>query len=353
VNTRSILRKVIFISVTLAVCSGLLVLLVAAIGKKNREHCTDYVVNLKDAKDNIFISEKDVMKLMNETTHGKIKGEPITEFNLTNLEQKLKGNPWIKDANLYFDNKDVLHIAVKEKEPIARIFTTKGRSFYIDSSGDQMPLSDLQSARVPLFTNFPDLSDRQAGKNVLNTNDSALLSDVKKTSLFILNDPFWMAQVEQVDIDEDDGFEMIPTVGDHIVKLGNGDDIDKKFHRLLVFYQQVLGKAGFNKYNVVDVRFNGQVIGSKTKTTKIDPLQVKRNVEKLLEAASQMQRDTLASLPVITDKTISRDKEPKSKTLVQQQTSSNPLKTTTTKPKLIEKKTEEQKPKAVIPAKSY
>ena len=118
----------------MAVCSGLLVLLVAAIGKKNRERCVDYVVNIKDAKDNIFISEKDIMKLMNDVTKGKIKGEPITEFNLRNLEQKVKGNPWIKDANLYFDNKDVLHIAVKEKEPVARIFTTKGRSFYIDSS---------------------------------------------------------------------------------------------------------------------------------------------------------------------------------------------------------------------------
>jgi cell division protein FtsQ len=326
---------------------------VAAIGKKNRAHCTDYVVNLKDAKDNIFISEKDVMKLMNEVTHGKIKGEPINEFNLTNLEQKLKGNPWIKDANLYFDNKDVLHIAVKQKEPIARIFTRKGRSFYIDSSENQMPLSDLQSARVPVFTNFPDLPDRQAGKKVVNAKDSALLSDVKKTSLFIMEHPFWMAQVEQVDINEEDGFEMIPTVGNHIVKLGNGDNIDKKFHRLLLFYQQVLSKAGFNKYNVVDVRFDGQVIGSKTNTTKVDSLQAKRNVEKLLQDARQMQRDTLASLPAITDKTVSPDKEPKPNTLVQQQTNSNPLKTTTAKPKLIEKKTEERKPKAVMPAKDY
>ena len=213
-----------------------------------------------------------------------------------------------------------------------------------------MPLSDLQSARVPVFTNFPD---RQAGKKVLNAKDSALLSDVKKTSLFILNDPFWMAQTEQVDIDEDDGFEMIPTVGNHIVKLGNGDDIDKKFHRLLVFYQQVLSKTGFDKYNTVDVRFEGQVIGSKTKVTKVDSLQVRRNVEKLLQDAKQMQQDALTSLPVANDKNISTDKETEPKPLVQQQTNSKPLKTMITKPKLIEKKQEEKKPKAVMPAKSY
>ena len=30
--------------------------------------------------------------------------------------------------------------------------------------------------------------------------------------------------------------------------------------RLLLFYRQVLGKAGFNKYNIIDVQFDGQVI---------------------------------------------------------------------------------------------
>ncbi len=324
-------------------CSGLLVLLVAAIGKKNKEHCTDCVVSIKGVKNNLFVNEKDIMKSVNDATKGKIKGEPITEFNLRKLEQQLKENAWVKEANLYFDNKDVLHIAVTEKEPIARIFTIKGKSFYIDSSENQMPLSDMRSARVPVFTDFPD-------KKELNAKDSILLDDVKKTSLFILHDLFWMAQTEQVDINGDGEFEMIPTVGNHMVKLGNGDDIAQKFHRLLVFYQQVLSKTGFDRYNIVDVRYEGQVIGSKIKTTKVDSLQIKRNVEKLLQEAKQMQKDTITALPVSNNENISLDKKAESKTLVQKQSNSDLLKATITKPKLIEKKTEERKPKAVMPA---
>jgi len=282
VNTKRIIQKIVFVTLTLAACSGLVVLLVAAIGKKNHERCRDYVIKIKGEKNNFFIGEKDVLKLISASMNGRIRGEAITNFNLRKLEQLLRDNAWIKSANLYFDNQDVLHISVLENEPVARIFTTTGKSFYIDSSKKQMPLSDKMSARVPVFTNFPN-------KRFLSEKDSVLLNDVKKTAIFILNDPFWMGQTEQIDITEDRKFEMVPTIGNHIVKLGSGEDIDKKFRRLLVFYQQVMSKTSFDKYNFVDVQYEGQVIGSKEKTSKVDSVQLKLNIEKLLREAKQMR----------------------------------------------------------------
>ena len=277
-------------ALTLTACSGLVVLLVAAIGRRNHELCKDYVITMQGAQKNLFINEKDIKKLLNAGLNGKIKGEPIADFNLRKLEQLLKGNAWVKNANLYFDNREVLHISVEEKEPVARIFTTAGKSFYIDNEGEKMPLSDMMSARVPVFTNFPD-------KKVLSTKDSILLNDIRGTASFILNDSFWMAQTEQIDITEDRNFEMIPTIGNHIVKLGKGDDIDKKFRRLLIFYQQVLSKTSFDKYNIVDVQYTGQVIGSKTRMSKVDSMQLKKNIEKLLQEARKMQTDTIAFIP--------------------------------------------------------
>jgi len=287
-DTRRIIQRTVFITLTLAACSGLVVLLVAAIGKKNHENCRDYVITIKGAENNMFIDEKDVTQLLIKATNGKVKGQAIVSFNLRKLEQSLKDNVWIRNAELYFDNNDILHISVIERQPIARIFTEKGKSFYIDSTMKQIPLSDKMSARVPVFTNFPD-------KIRLSEKDSSILKDVKKTAEFILNDPFWMAQVEQIDISDCGfkcwSFEMTPTIGNHIVKLGNGDDMEKKFHRLLVFYQQVMCKTGFNKYDVVDVQFEGQVVASKNQRTKVDSLQMEKNVQKLLQEAKQMENE--------------------------------------------------------------
>ena len=316
-NTKKVIQRVVFITITLAVCSGLIVLFVAAIGKRNREHCKDYTIKINGARNAYFIGEKDVLKIVTAATNGKIKGMPIVDFNLKKLEQQLKDNAWIRSANLYFDNQSVLHISVMEKEPIARIFTIGGRSFYIDSSATRMPLSAKMSARVPVFTNFPD-------KRFLSVKDSALLNDIRKTAWFILNDPFWMSQTEQIDITEHRTFEMIPTVGDHIVKLGNGDEIDKKFHRLLAFYQQVLSKTSFDKYNFIDVQFNGQVIGTKEKISKVDSVQLKRNIEKLLMEARQMQKDTTVTMPATANEST-----------VIEQTNANPMKAVrTAKPNL-------------------
>jgi len=222
-NAKVAVRKVLFVTVWLTIGAGMLTLLIAAIGKKNHGLCRDYSITIKSTPNNFFIGEKDVQKLLIAAMNGNIKGQHVSSFNLHQLEQLLEDNDWINDAELYFDNHDVLHISITEREPIARIFTTTGNSFYIDSLGRKMPLSDRISARVPVFTGFP-------GKKILGNKDSLLLNDVTTTAKFIYNDPFWMAQAAQIDITPERNFEMIPVVGNHTIKLGNGENIDQKLH---------------------------------------------------------------------------------------------------------------------------
>jgi len=293
-NAKGAVKKVLFVSMWLIIATGMVILLAAAVRKQKNNHCKDYSITIKGTQNNFFINEKDVQQLIMGGTNGTIKGQPLSSFNLHQLEQLLEDNTWINDAELYFDNRDVLHITVKEREPIARIFTTIGSSFYIDSMGKQMPLSERMSARVPVFTGFPS-------KNIASKNDKKLLDEVRLTAKFIFNDPFWMAQVAQIDItpvpstSSEWNFEMTPVVGNHTVKLGDGENIDEKFHRLMVFYKQILSKAGFDKYKVIDVQYAGQVVASKqTGNAKVDIKQLQKNVEKLLQEATEYNTDTIA-----------------------------------------------------------
>ena len=340
-NTKRIIQKIVFVTLTLAACAGLVVLLVAAIGKKNHERCRDYVITIKGAQHNLFIDESDIKKILSQAINGKITGERMSDFNLRKLEQVIRTNAWVNRANLYFDNRDVLHIKVLENEPIARIFTTTGKSFYIDSTTRQMPVSEKMSARVPVFTNFPQ-------KKFLSDKDSALLNDIRKIALFILNDSFWMSQTEQLEIAKDRGFEMVPTIGNHIVRLGNGNDIDKKFQRLFVFYQQVMSKMGFNKYNVVDVQYDGQVIGTKERISKVDSVQLRKNIERLLQEAKDMREDTTGEYSAKQNINLERQRAPQA-SVSETQTSAAPSKTTSNaKLKLIVNRKEREKPKAVM-----
>ncbi len=292
-NAKTTIRKVLFVALWVCIGGGMFVLLMAAITKKKRGHCSDYTIVLKGASGNYFINEKDVQQLLMKATKSSIKGQPVASFNLSQLEQTLEHNTWINDAELYFDNQDVLHVTVTEKEPVARIFTVAGSSFYIDNLGRKMPLSDKLSARVPVFTGFPE-------KKILTAADSVLLNEVRTTANFIVNDPFWMAQVAQIDITAERTFEMTPVVGNHTVKLGSGEDMDKKFHRLMVFYRQVLSKTGFDKYKMIDVQYKGQVVVAKqVGDVKVDVVQLRKNVEKLLQQSIEAENDTvIKAMPV-------------------------------------------------------
>ena len=270
----------------------MLTLLIAAIGRQKKDHCQDYVIRIKGPQDNLFIDDKDVLKILKTTLNGDIKGQRRSAFDLQHLEQQLEKSIWIKDAELYFDNHDVLHITVTEREPIARLFTVSGKSSYLDETGKLMPLSDKMSARVPVFTSFPD--------KIISRRDSTLVNNIRTAATLILHDPFWMAQVSQIDITPERNFEMTPVVGNHVVLLGDGENMDRKFHRLFVFYKNVLNQTGFDKYKTIDVRYAGQVIAAKNRQdARIDTSQLRLNVEKLLREAGEVPNDSLIAVQAL------------------------------------------------------
>jgi cell division protein FtsQ len=272
-----------------------LVLLIAAIHTKNNKVCKGINVEINGAGNNFFVDAKQVTKILTSTE--TIKEEPIENINLRMLEERLKTDNWIADADLFFDNNEVLQAVVVEKDPVARIFTVDGGSFYIDSTCEHLPLSDKLSARVPMFTNFP--TDRTR----LSRPDSELMASVKELALFIQGDDFWKAQVSQIDITPD-GFEVVPTIGNHIVLFGDGEDYKEKFDRLFSFYKQVSTQVGFDKYEKIDVRFKGQVIATKkgTSATAVDTSKAKEVLVDLLtqskKATEAPEEDTTKVLPV-------------------------------------------------------
>ena len=324
--------------------AGMLSLLIAAIGKKNREDCTDHTIAIKGAEENYFIDAGDINKLLRSGVGSSLKGKKIKEINLQKLEQLLRDNVWIRNAEMWFDNRNVLHVEVYQRQPIARIFTTKGNTFYIDSTAMRLPLSEKRSAKVPVFTGFPD-------KKSYAPKDSLLLADVRKIALYVKHDPFWMSQIAQIDITADRNFELSPVVGNHLIKLGNGNEIETKFDRLMTFYKQVLAQKGFDSYSTIDVQYTGQVVGTRrgTEKNKVDTVMLKRRVNEMLRQV-QNQYDSIVALkpiiekPIISGAQVSTNSSRATRT---QPANPNALKTESL-PSKNENKSDKNKPRAVM-----
>jgi len=283
------IRKIVSVTIWGMVGAGVLVLLVAAVRYRNNNTCKGYSIEIAGGRSALFIDKKGITDLLISAGAGHGQERPIQSFDLRRLESALEKNVWIKKAQLFFDNNGILRVNVLEREPAARIFTSDGNSFYIDSSGVQLPLQDKVQARLPVFTGYP------APKIRLQGRDSALTAGLLQISSFIRQDSFWSAQVAQVDITADRSFELEPEIGRHRVSFGDGSDIRQKFHRLFVFYKEVLSRTGFDKYSRIDVSYAGQVIGVKkgSEQSRYDSIQGMNNIRQLILSAQQLQQDTI------------------------------------------------------------
>ncbi len=267
------------------VATGTLVLLVAAIQKKSEKFCTDVQVEINGATEHVFVDEKDVKEILKRK--GSFTGVSMTRVDLRNIEEALEKDPWIKNAELFFDNKQVLQVSITEREPVARIFTVMGNSFYLDSSGRVLPLSEKLTARVPVFTGFP------FGKK-LSSPDSMLLKDVISLSNYIYADTFWNAQIAQIDISGNE-FEMIPVIGNHVIRFGDVSDMDKKFKKLFSFYKNVGTRVGFDKYETINLKYEGQILATKRGAVVpiSDSTSAMQQLQNSLEKMQDMARDTV------------------------------------------------------------
>jgi cell division protein FtsQ len=228
------LKKLLVLMIWIMMGAGTVVLLIAAISKRNNERCTNVEINITGAQNNFFIDKNEVLKILENSNGGAFKKKPIHKIDIATLESELNKIPWVRDVQLYFDNNNVLRVSIKEREPIARIFTTAGKSFYIDTSLTRLPWSNRFSPRVPVFTGFP--SDAA----ILSKQDSALIRDIGTLSEFFAENPFWMAQIDQVDITGKEEFDLVPKLGSTIIHFGDAGNYRQKFNNLLCFYKQVL-----------------------------------------------------------------------------------------------------------------
>ena len=255
INKQNIIRFFINLLWVL-VGSASIVLLVSAVHNKEIKVCKGVEINISGVSNNFFIDKTDVYNIIKNFGGDSTQKKSLASIDLGRIEKALEKDLWVKNAELYFDNNNFLKVSVEEREPVARLFTVTGNTFYIDSSCMMLPLSDKFSARLPVFTGFT--SDAK----ILAKHDSTLLCNIKNMSLKILADTFLMAMIDQVDINVNRSFELIPKLGKQRIIFGDASDVDSKFNKLKMFYKDVITQSGWNRYSTINLQYKNQIVAS-------------------------------------------------------------------------------------------
>ena len=117
-----------------------------------------------------------------------------------------------------------------------------------------MPLSKNYIYYTTVVTNVPEIKNDSTGWDTRKQ----IVSLVRT----IQADTFWNSQISEISIDSPGMFELTPVLGDQRIILGSTAKVSDKLNNLFLFYKNVLNRIGWDKYETLDLRFNGQVVAS-------------------------------------------------------------------------------------------
>lgn len=151
-----------------------------------------------------------------------------------------------------------------------RVVNYNNESYYIDNEGVLFPTSENYTARVLVASgNLNEPYALYCSKKAFEAEKQeqlqrkTLLDDLYYLSHYIYNDSLWCAMFEQIYLNENGEFELIPKVGDIIIEFGDTSDLQNKFIKLRAFYEQIVPKINLKDFSRVNLKYKKQIVCTK------------------------------------------------------------------------------------------
>lgn len=202
-----------------------------------------------------LISERDVRQALLASFGNTLEGTELGRLEVERMERVLEGDPFVLDAEAYIDQKNVLHVRIKQREPLLRILDNNGGNYYLDQEGAKMPPSPNFAAHVLVATGNVAPYTPEFMKKKKNT-----LKDLFTLTQTLQADEFFASFIQQIHVSNTGEFTLVPLVGDQNIVLGTARKLDDKLRRLKIFYKEGMPYSGWRKYESINLKYNGQVV---------------------------------------------------------------------------------------------
>ena len=242
-------HKILFsVLITLLVC-GLAVMLAFVVPNKDGRVCQNIHLVVSDYDQFKFISDKDVSAQLKNSSIYPI-GKKYADINLAEIEKSLLKLNMVKDVKCYFANNGDINVSVTQRVPVFRV-VTEGYDYYIDNERKRMPTSIKFSAYVPIVTG--------------NVNFEFATTDLYDFVVYLQSKNRWRSAFTQIYVYPNNKVELVPRVGDFIIKLGTLERYESKLEKLDKFLEVLPKYHSWNKYSTINLEFRDQVVCTKRK----------------------------------------------------------------------------------------
>jgi len=245
---------------------GVGVVFYAANQAEQRTKLKKPLIEIHTQDENAFLTEQELIdrlqlrKLFRQKMQAK-------QLHVHTIERAIAAMAEVKKVNVYKHLGAKWEIQLELRKPIARIFNTKGQSYYLDQDGFMMYRSSLHTARVLVFSGaIHDPYNPRLNCDFINNptlKSSQKINQIYHISNYVCNDPLMHKLIGQIHLQKNGDFVLIPLVGDQKIIFGaapNPELVQDKFERLEHFYKEALPHEGWNKYKEISVKYEGQIV---------------------------------------------------------------------------------------------
>ncbi|MDR1585008.1 MAG: cell division protein FtsQ/DivIB [Prevotellaceae bacterium] len=238
------LKKILPAFFAVLVLAYMCTVLAFTAGNGKETVCNQLNITMVDSAKIRLISSREIARILAGNNLNPV-GKTYKHIETESIENLLRRNPVIKDVECYKTPAGVLQLRVVQRSPKFRVMT-EGENYYVDTERFIMPVSTSYAAYIPVVSG-----------QVTKTRAAGDLFDF---ITFLEKNPFWNAQIEQIYITYDRNIELVPRIGDSLIRLGSLDNYKVKLNKLEKLYAEVFCEIGWNRYKTIDLRYKNQVV---------------------------------------------------------------------------------------------
>ena len=217
--------------------------------------------------------------------------QQVKNVNCKKVSETICSNVYVEHCETSVSIGRDIVIHATQRTPIIRLFATKDVSVeqkpaidslgikaqtitrtashecYLDKEGCYMPLSNEGSADVLVGNGYikqhlPIRCDSVNFKAMAEQDSTKgqPLAQIWALAMFLHKHQEYGPLFDQLYMDEKGDLCLAPKVGNHIVIVGDADNLEKKFSDLLVFYHKAMNQVGWNTYKQINLKYKKQII---------------------------------------------------------------------------------------------
>ena len=185
----------------------------------------------------------------------KLVGMRLDVLDTKGVENYLRQYSNFEDVECSVTTDGTLKVRITPMNPVLRVFD-EGNSYYINKDGK------IIRSKASFFVDVPVVKGK--------FNEEFTAKSVLPVVRFVEKNPVLNQLVGMIYAPDPNNIMLVPRIHGHVVNFGDTTRLEEKTKALLSLYRKVMPYKGWETYDTISVKFQGQVVATRRDKRRLD-----------------------------------------------------------------------------------